>query len=723
MKLKNTPLSINGSDGKIQIRRNDHGIPEITTASLADAMQGLGWVHANDRQMQILLSRALLNGRGAELIKADKALIEIDTYMRRMNFMPDPVVQQTQLEPETRRIVEAYVNGFNHWMNANRPAFEFYLTGYRNPEPYTVLDCFHLCKAVGFLGLADIQAQMEKFLVEMIQNDIPEEKTRELFPYLSDPIDTDLIKNVTLSPPMVPEAIKWLKILPRFCASNSWVVAGKHTRSGFPMLCNDPHLEVNRLPNVCQEVILRWPDTTLIGMTVPGLPAMISGRNTHLAWGLTYSFMDMLDYRIEKCRDGQYFREDGWHPFKVRKETIKVKNRAPVQTTAYENENGLLEGDPYRAGYYLTLGWSAARDCGAKDFNAMIKIMSARTVEEAMAQFKQMEVVSMNWVMADTAGSIGYQMSGRHFKRPGNVSGLLPRAGWDRQADNLGYNAPEELPNRFNPTEGIIVTANHDMNHLGRCKPINLCMAPYRAKRILQLLTSREELDVPFMQDLQYDLYSLQAERLMAIIGPLLPDTPNGKILKSWDMHYDTDSKGAMLFESVYRALIDTVFGDHGLGREVVKYILSHTALFNDYYGNLDRILDLPSSAWFDDQSREALFTKAIETGLDVQPVPYKKTRAITMAHLLVGGRLPKFLGFDYGPITLPGSRATIVQGQIFNHAGRLSTFSPIYRFITDMATVEAHTNMAGGPSDRPFSKWYLSDFKNWYEGNYKVLK
>lgn len=686
-------------------------------------MQGLGWVHANDRQMQTLLTRALLHGRSAELIKADKTLIEIDTYMRRMNFMPDPIVQQARLEPETRRILDAYVQGFNHWMNANRPVFEFYLIGYRDPEPYTVVDCFYLSKALGFLGLADIQAQMQKFLVEMIQNDVAEDKIRELFPYLSDPIDSELIKKVALSPPMVPEAIKWLKILPRFCASNSWVVAGRHTHSGFPMLCNDPHLEVNRLPNVCQEVILRLPDTTLIGMTVPGLPAMISGRNTHLAWGLTYSYMDMLDYRIEKCRDGKYFRENGWHPFKLRHETIKVKNRAPVEITVYENEHGQLEGNPHKEGHYLTLGWSAAEDCGAHDFNAIIKVMTARSVETAMVQFKKMEVVSMNWVMADTAGNIGYQMSGRHVKRPETVSGLLPRAGWDPQADPLGFNDPDDLPSQYNPPEGIIVTANDDLNHLGRSKPINLCMAPYRAKRILQLLTTNESLDVAYMKDMQYDLYSLQAERLMKIIRPLLPDTPNGIALKLWDMRYDPDSIGAMLFESVYRALIHTAFGDHGLGRNVVNYVVSHTALFNDYFGNIDRIMDRASSAWFDDHSREALFKEAIKIGLDVQPVAYKRTCSITMTHLLLGGRLPKFVGFDYGPITLPGSRATIVQGQIFNHAGRLTTFSPVYRLITDMATVEAHTNMAGGPSDRPFSKWYLSDFKNWYEGNYKVLK
>jgi penicillin amidase len=248
-------------------------------------------------------------------------------------------------------------------------------------------------------------------------------------------------------------------------------------------------------------------------------------------------------------------------------------------------------------------------------------------------------------------------------------------------------------------------------------------MGSYRAKRIIQLLETASELDVAYMKDMHYDLYSFQAEPLMKVIGPLLPDTDNGRILKAWDLRYPAESKGAMLFESVYRAIIDEVFGDHGFGRDVVDHVFSQTSLFNDYYANLDRILLKQSSAWFDGQKRETLFKKGIEAGLCVEPVAYGQSRSITLAHLMFGGQLPVFLGFDYGPIELPGCRATITQGQIFNNFSRLTTFGPTYRFIADLATHEIHTNLAGGPSDRRLSKWYVSDLKNWYEGNYKVLK
>nr|WP_300458302.1 penicillin acylase family protein [Desulfobacula sp.] len=97
-------------------------------------------------------------------------------------------------------------------------------------------------------------------------------------------------------------------------------------------------------------------------------------------------------------------------------------------------------------------------------------------------------------------------------------------------------------------------------------------------------------------------------------------------------------------------------------------------------------------------------------------------TRKVTMKNIVFNGKLPRFLGVDRGPITINGSLATPHQGQIFESGGRQTTFSPSFRMIVDMATEEIHTNMAGGPSDRRFSKWYCSDLKNWETGIYKKV-
>jgi len=722
MRLKNKPVTLNGPVDSIQIRRNQDGIPVIKAQNPKDMAYAFGWVHANDRQLQILLTRILLHGRAAECLKNDPALIEIDRYMRRMNFLPDPQNVLADIETDIKDQLQAYADGFNEFITENGLVFELRLLGYRY-EPWVITDSILIEKLIGFIGLADAQANMEKFLIQLIQKDLPANKIKELFPYLTETIDYELIKSVRLEPPLIPEALQWLGRLPRFNASNNWALSGRHTASGLPFLCGDPHLEVNRLPAIWQEVIVHLPDNCLMGGSIPGMPGIGVGRSKHVAWSATYSFMDLIDFRIEECQDGCYKRPDGWKPFKVREELIKVKKGTPLKLTAYENEHGILEGDPHVPGRYLVLSWSAHRGCGAIDMNCLMKLPFAKNVTEMMALFKGVEAVGFSWVMADTAGNIGFQMSGRCFKRPAGISGLLPTPAWDPAFDPEGFVHPDKLPALYNPQEGFVVTANDDLNHLGQVDVINLPMGTYRADRIKQLLEQARNVDVADMQHMHYDLFSLQAERFMDVIRPLLPDTKNGNTLKDWDLTYEADSHGAMLFESVYQALINVIFGDNGLGRDIVAFIIKETGLFNDYYANLDNILFQEESAWFNGQDRDTLFKAAIAEGLQVSSRPYGETRQVVMSHLLFGGQLPRWLGFDYGPIALPGSRATIPQGQIFKSAGRVTTFSPSYRLIADMSTQELHTNLAGGPSDRRFSRWYTTDLENWRTGKYKVLK
>jgi len=721
MKLNGDTLSLAGPDGGIRIQRNAHGIPDISGTTLNDLAYGLGFMHAQDRQLQILLTRILIQGRAAECLSGSSDMVELDTFMRRLNILPDPESVVKKLKPAVRRQLQSYADGINYYLEHEKPVFEFRMLGY-TPEPWQLADTIMIGKVMGYLGLADGQGSMEKFLVEMIQQGVSEKKLKELFPYLKEKIDYKLLGKVTLDPPMVPEAIRWLSTLPRMMASNNWVVGPGKSLSDAPILCNDPHLEVNRIPAIWYEVVMRMPENKLMGASLPGVPGLPIGRSSSCSWGATYSFMDMIDYRIEECRDGKYRRGQQWKKFKVREEEIKIRKKDPVTVRVFENEHGILEGDPYTEGFYLVMNWSAQKGCGAGDINAICSIPAAGTAREVMGHLKKMEAGSWNWVVADLKGNIGYQMSGRMFKRPRNVSGLVPLPGWEKKYNPAGFVSREDLPSLYNPKAGVIVTANQDLNSWGKASPINLPMAGYRAERIEQLLKRRRKLGVDDMKYIHSDLHSLQAMRLMKIIAPMLPDTEKGRILKNWDCTYRHDATGAMLFESVYHSLLRVVFGDYGVGREVIDYLMKESPLFNDYYGNFDNILLKKRSAWYDGRSRDDLVRRAVEEGLNVKPQPYGKTRKITFSHLMFGGKLPRFLGFDFGPVELPGNRATVPQGQIFKSAGRTTTFSPSYRFITDMAAEKVYTNIAGGPSDRRFSKLYMNDMENWLAYRYKEL-
>ena len=700
--------------------RDQNGIPHVEAADDGGMYQGQGYVHARDRGMQLLLMRILGQGRASEFLDASEEMLAVDTFFRRMNWGGGTQSALDALKPEDLSCLEAYCEGVNTGLRTKTP-WEFRLLGYR-PDPWQPDDCVLIARMLGYLTLAQSQSEIERLCVEMVQAGVPLDKLEELFPGNLEELDVDLLKQVTLGERIVPPEVLWSIAAPRMMASNNWVVSGRKTASGQPILANDPHLEVNRLPNVWCELVMRCGERTLMGGSMPGLPGLLVGRSPDLAWGATYAFVDSSDSWIEQCRDGCCYRENGdrWQSFNTRREIIKRKKKTPVEVVFYENGHGVLDGNPHQEGYYLATRW-APGETGAAALSAVFEIGRATSVAEGMAI---MGTIESAWsiVFADRHGDIGYQMTGLVPRRREGATGFIPLPGWVAENDWQGFLTIDEMPRALNPEDGFIVTANNDLNALGTASPINMPMGAYRAERIRDLLQEEKKFTVDDMTAMHFDLYSLQAEQFMTILAPLLPNTPQGEILKTWDCCYDATSKGAYLFERFYQELYREVFGRNGMGEKVIDFLAAQTGVFIDFYENFDRVLLAPQSAWFGGQTREDIYRKAVERALTADPQEWARDRQITMAHILLGGKLPGWTGFDRGPLTGIGSRATIHQGQIYESGGRVTTFLPSFRWVTDMAEPFLQSNLAGGPSDRRFSKWYVSDLANWQAGRYKTV-
>jgi penicillin amidase len=258
-----------------------------------------------------------------------------------------------------------------------------------------------------------------------------------------------------------------------------------------------------------------------MGGTMPGVSGVIQGRTSDLAWGVTYAFMDSVDSWIEECQEGKYRRGDEWLPFSIRREIIRRKNHPAVELFFYDSPHGVLEGNPLIPGFYLSTRWACLEETSASSLEALSGIMEARSVEEGRSLLGRLNNSAWNWVLADRAGNIGYQMSGKMPRRREGISGIVPLPGWDPANDWHGFADPAELPRSINPPEGFIVTANNDLNALGKVHPINLPMAPYRAERIQDLLAKPDQLNVEAMTKLQFDLYSSR-RAIMALLQPLL---------------------------------------------------------------------------------------------------------------------------------------------------------------------------------------------------------
>lgn len=705
----------------LEIVRDEHGVPHVTGRDEAALQRGLGFCHAHDRGLQLLLMRILGSGRLAELLDPSDAGVAIDRFFRRMNWTGGAAAEAAALSTDDRALCDAYCAGVNARLLQKVP-WELRMLGVRH-EPWRPEDSVLVARMVGYLTLAQSQAEIERLLVEMVQGGIDRARLEELFPGQLGGLDEELLRRVRLGERVVPAELPWLGA-PRLVASNNWVVAARRSASGSAILANDPHLEANRLPNVWYEVALACGDRWGMGATMPGLPGLLIGRTRDLAWGATYTFMDAVDSWVERCKDGRYEREGEWLPFRERKETIRRKGKPPVEVTFHENDHGVLDGDPRHEGTYLATRWSGAAS-GARSVGALLGIWRAAGVEEGMAHLGTIET-AFNWVLADRAGRIGYQMSGLAPRRRVGVSGLVPLPGWKRENDWQGFHPPEALPRCVDPEAGFFVTANDDLNGHGRAAPITVSMGPWRARRIAQLLDAKPALTVDDMRAIQHDVHSLHAERVMSVLRPLLPDTDAGRALAAWDHRYDPASVGATLFERVYRALLAEVFGGaRGFGPRVAAWLSGETGAFVDFYDAFDRVLLAERSAWFGDELRDALFRRVAGAALAAGPParPWGEAQRVILKHVLLGDKLPRWLGWNRGPITLKGGRATVHQGQIYRSAGRLTSFVPSFRMVTDLGKDELHTAMVGGPSDRRFSRWYCSDLARWLAGEYKSVK
>ena len=722
---KSQTIRIRGPRPKnLRLTRDEHGVPHIHANSIDDLNWGLGYCQAFDRSMQLQFMRILGQGRLCELLDDTEDNLNIDRFFRRMNWRRDAKKVIGQLEPDTLSWCQALCDGINAGFRARRVSLMRLLSG--EPEPWTVTDIILIFRMTGYLTLAQTQAESERLFIELVQNGVSDEKLSSLFPLEGQEYDRELIQKVKLPERIIPLELLWQAAIPRMMASNNWVVAGSRTKSGAAIMANDPHLEVNRLPNVWYEAVLSCPDYQAMGYGMPGIPGLLIGRSHDVAWGATYTFADTVDSWIEECKDGKYRRGKSWRKFEMREEHILRKKNLDHVEVFYENPHGILDGDPQEPGFYLSTLWSPA-NYGAAGLNAARQLVTARNAEE-MQHFSGQIESAWNWVIADRDNNIAYQMSGLCPKRNKGWNGFVPGLGWDKDYDWTGFYKPSELPNVLNPEQGFFVTANQDLNEYGMASPINMPMADHRARRITQLLSDDKKQDIASSRDIQMDTYSLQAEEYMAILAPILKEHFNdcllAEILLDWDKCYDRYSTGAALFEAFYTELRQLVFKDEQISPELSRHLREQTCLFIDFYQNFDRCFLDSNSIWFKEKSQHQCFSDAFEKAKSgFVSITWGEQNRFKFTNILLQGKVPEYFGIDSGEVPMIGGRATPHQGQLYESAGRKTSFAASVRIAADMNEGMLHTRTAGGVSDNPFSPWYMSEIQGWLDGTYKKLK
>ncbi|MFD8419856.1 penicillin acylase family protein [Streptomyces sp. NPDC059466] len=633
-------LTLEGLSGPVDVKRDGYGIPQIYASSDADLFMAQGYVQAQDRFYEMDVRRHMTSGRLSEMF--GKGQVKNDEFLRTLGW--DRVAKEeydTKLSASTKKYLQAYAKGVNAYLKGKDGkdiSLEYAALGFTNdykPQEWTPVDSVAWLKAMAWDLRGNMQEEIDRSLMtsrlgpKQIADLYPEypydrnktitqegaydSATQTYVPKVpansggttQSTAGTGLAGGATAPDGLQSQLSKLYSVLDDVptavgvngngIGSNSWVVDGKHTITGKPLLANDPHLSPS-LPSVWYQMGLHCTSVSskcqydVSGYTFAGMPGVIIGHNQKIAWGMTNSGVDVTDLYLEKITGEGYQYDGKVRPFSTRKETIKVAGGAAKTIVVRTTNNGPLLSDrddelvkvgkkatvdaaaPDRGdGYAIALRWTAL-DPGTS-MDAVFRIDRASDWNEFRQASASFDVPSQNLVYADTAGNIGYQLPGRIPIRAKGDDGSLPAPGWDSKYAWTGqYIKQAELPYEFNPQRGYIVTANQAV--------VDKDKYPYtlttdwgygaRSQRITDLITSKTDgggkISTDDMRQMQLDNSSEIAKLIVPKLLKLdIPDKnvrETQKLLEGWDYTQDADSAAAAYFNAVWRNILKLAFGN-----------------------------------------------------------------------------------------------------------------------------------------------------------------
>jgi penicillin G amidase len=731
----------------VTVHRDTWGVPHIYAQTLHDLIFAQGYVHAQDRLWQMDFSRRLVAGRLAEV--AGAMAVPVDRWLRILGMRRVSEQEPALLDPETRDLLEAYSAGVNARIAERHLPIEFFLLGYR-PEPWTPVDSLSWSKMVAW-GLSG-NWESELLRAELIEC-LGAEKASELELEDLQPWP-DSMSSILQGYQAIDqaEAARLLAgpTLKDGIGSNSWVIAGSRTASGKPILANDMHMPLTA-PSLWYENHLSAGDFDVTGVSFPGVPFVIAGQNRAVAWGFTAGFADIQDLyqeRLERTPDGKVRYEycGEWLDAEVRQEQINVRAGKPVTEEVVVTRHGPIINplvQTFETQHPLSLRWTALepdRTC-----QALVKMNMARSAGEFHAALEGYSSPVVNVVYADTQGNIGYDLAGRVPVRK-QSDGRVPVPGWTDEYEWIRCIPFEEMPHIENPPQGFIVTANNRIAGDDYAYPLGSdYVIADRARRISEMILSRETIDVDAVRAMQFDQVSHSGRRVARAIARLQTDDPRileiTRLMRAWDGNMAVDSPAAAIHVTFMRQVIPIVLRDK-LGDLTERYAgkgPNPTLVEGSMWGFrswewFQRILETPDSPWFDlgncenrDDILLLALDKTVETleracGPDISSWSWGKLHRVSFAHIL--GRVkPLERFFSRGPYPVGGDGTTVWSTFTNPEDPNEGAIAPPFRFIADLSNLEASLGLlAPGQSGQPGHPHYDDQVAAWFEGGYHPM-
>jgi penicillin amidase len=713
----------------IIVTRDDAGLPTIEAASEADAVYALGFVHAQDRLFQMDLMRRYGAGRLSEWF--GRASLASDRFMRTLGLNHLVEQQYQRLSQPVQQLLQSYADGVNAYSTGGHALSpEYYMLAARF-EPWRPEDCLIWAKLIDLDLTGNFK---DELLHAQLLRKVSPQDLDVLFPAY--PATAPLVMEETRAE---LEALPLKEIyasLPGTVgaleASNNWVISGRRSASGKPLLANDPHLRFS-IPSIWYLARLKTPLDVLTGASAPGTPFILIGHNSRVAWGITATRSDVEDIFIERVDSSDPARYDtptGPQPFKVRQETIGVKEEMPVTVSVRETRHGPVISDLAgfarhvpAPGHVLALQatWLTSDDTSPE---AAWELTHAHDWEEFRNALRKLSAPQQNYVYADVLGNIGFIAPATvPVRRKGD--GWLPVPGWDGEHDWSDKVPFEGLPWAFNPPSGAIATANNKLaDHPFLARD---WIPPYRAERIQQLLGRADSFSADDMVEMQFDTVSLAARQLLPLLSSVkFQDSvvrDFAEKLQRWDGRMASDQSEPLIFSSWLRELTRALLLPR-LGELFPEY--------GGFHPDVVRLIITEHPQWCDDPATTEIetcddqiarsFERAVaqlRAGSSSGIAPWGRAHKAVYSHQ-VWSKLPAVADFMTYRIPADGSTDTINNAMTFFDSDRTafrSYFGSTLRMVVDLADLDQTRFMiVPGQSGNPISKHYADRITDWQQ-------
>ncbi len=757
--IKKETIKLSGLSEEVEIIKDRWGISHIFAGSEKDLFFAQGFNVARDRLFQLEVWRRKATGTLSEIL-GEKAL-KSDIGSRLLKARVELEKEMTHYHPNGKEILTSFVKGINSYIelaekNPSLLPLEFKIMRF-SPGKWTeevVLSRHNglfrnasheiiLSKSLNLLGEEKVKKliNFQPFSPQLspaqgVELGRISEKILEFYNALHSEVkinsedieDSSPLKEMKIEPynplrlffpPLIHPLIFW--------GSNNWVLRGRLTTSGFPMMANDPHRSL-QIPSLRYWVHLHAPGWNVVGGGEPALPGVSIGHNEYGAWGLTIFAIDQEDiyiYQTNPSNPNQYLYRGEWEEMEIIRENIPVKGRGNVEVELKFTRHGpvLQEDLKNRLCYALRAAWL---EIGGAPYLASLRMDQARNWQEFRKACSFSHTPSENMVWVDREDNIGWQASGITPIRKG-WEGLLPVPG-DGRFEWEGYLPLLELPHSFNPQEGFIATANEFNVPSGYPHALGFIWSePYRALRIKEVLNSRKKFSLKEMMSLQHDVLSIPARIIIPLLEPLASEDEITnralKMLLKWNFLMEKDSPEAAIFASWMRRL-STNFWNLCLPekKEVLLPLLSMEKMVE--------LLMTPDETFGQNPllTRDKLLVRSLDEGVkdlitrfgkDMRKWRYgdEKFHHVKIRHSLsaaLSDNLQKKL--DVGPIARGGSSFTVNMTTNEDNQNAGASF----RIIVDLKDWDntLGTNCPGQSGD-PRSPHYSDLFEPWARGEY----